>query len=163
MNLVPPSPASRYPLREPGLSLPELEGRTNEEVRALLGKPDEDRPGDCWPSPDPADPLPWVKTPAGSLMRVHVFGLVPRRIPVGVPYRTWSYHNVRGETWVLRLARQPWETGGLQPPPSPGFWGRLTARLRRIRRLPRPAPRESTPTGPPVVVETDRYPTGAVF
>lgn len=156
--LQPPDPAARYPLREFPMALGELIGWSERKVLAALGQPNTNEEGLYWRSADPGTPGALWRNQTGELATIHVFGPVPSRIPVGTPYRTWTYHNVRGMTWLLYLARLPVPDAGQAPaetPSPPGVWARLARLFGKGREKSRPRHR--------VVVEVDRYPTGAIF
>lgn len=137
----PPDLASRYPLREYAVALADVIGWTRDEVRARLGAPNDQRVGNLWASDSPG--LAFQRDSfSGELRKLAVFGPVPRAIPVGAPYETWTYHNVRGATWVLYLARPPFDD-------ARNALAKIAHKFRALSSL--------------VVVETTSYPTGAVF
>jgi len=118
-------------LREVDLDPATLVGRTAAGVLADLGAPDRTAPGEAWLSS--SDGAHYVLRPGGGIVKLHVFGAVPSRIPVGVPYLRWS-----------------WD--GLMRPGSPG--DRMTWALCLT------APADS---GELVVAEVLTHPTGARF
>lgn len=139
--LPPPHPASRYPLREYDIALRDVIGWTRDDVLARLGKPNEKQQGNLWASDSPG--LAFQRDSfSGELRKLAVFGPVPRAILVGAPYETWTYHNVRGATWILYFAHPPFDDAR----------NALEKIVYKFRAL-----------SPRVVVETTSYPTGAVF
>jgi len=103
---APPRPGG--PLRETDVDPTALVGRTAAEVLADLGAPDRTAPGEAWLSP--ADGAHYVLRPGGGIVKVHVFGALPSRIPVGEPYLRWSWDGVaraggprEASTWTLCL------------------------------------------------------------
>ncbi|MBI5652776.1 MAG: hypothetical protein HZC40_20365, partial [Chloroflexi bacterium] len=108
---------------------------------ARLGKPNEKQQGNLWASDSPG--LAFQRDSfSGELRKLAVFGPVPRAILVGAPYETWTYHNVRGATWILYFAHPPFDDAR----------NALEKIVYKFRAL-----------SPRVVVETTSYPTGAVF
>jgi hypothetical protein len=161
--LRPPDPAARYPLREFPMKLGELVGWPEEQVLAALGQPNDNAEGRSWRSPDPAAPGSFWRSEAGKIIRVHVFGPVPSRIPVATPYRVWTYHNVRGSTWVLYLSQalipDPGQAQATAAPSAEATRPGVGEKLARLFRKGRGRGR----AGQRVVVEVYQYPTGAVF
>lgn len=166
-NLNPPDLASCYPLRTYAVTLDELIGWPKERVIATLGRPNEKRQGRLWrPTTDPSMSI--RVDHAGKVMTVHVFGHVPEHIPALTPYQEWIYHNVRGQTWVLYLARTPAmgesstgpETAGSLELSRRSLWQKLQGFFRGC--LSKNAHPEDR-VGPQVVVEVYSYPTGSVF
>lgn len=96
------------PLREADLDPATLVGRSADAVLADLGAPDRTTPGDAWLSA--ADGAHYILRPGGGLVKLHVFGAVPSRIPVGEPYLRWSWDRLvrpgapgSPTTWTLCL------------------------------------------------------------
>jgi hypothetical protein len=99
----PPEPPSRYPLREYDVALNDVIGWTDAQVLTRLGEPDEKSEGRTWSS---SDRKTFWRDPAGKVIEIAVFGIVPKRIRIGDAYETWTYHNVRGATWLLFIANE---------------------------------------------------------
>jgi hypothetical protein len=175
----PPSPADHYPLRTYEVTLQELLGAPASEVLAHLGRRDGTGTGTVWP-PLPKDDgaLTFTKlvlTPSGTIIEARPFGVYPKTIIYPTAYETWTYHNVRGLTWVLFMTHN-----GACYEPSGGadmemkscrksLWERLTSlfRSRSGASLPEnsklPPPPRHRPREPLAVAEVNYYSTGAVF
>ena len=102
----PPDPASRYPLREYDFSLHELVGWSGADVLARLGEANDESEGRTWAARDTEGANSYARDGSGKIIRIHAFGVFPSTIAIGAPYVTWSYHDVRGMTWLLFLTRQ---------------------------------------------------------
>jgi hypothetical protein len=100
---TPADPASRYARREYGVALNDVVGWTAAQVLAQLGEPNEKSEGRTWSS---SDYKTFARDHAGKIREIAVFGIVPKKIPVGAAYETWAYQNVRGATWLLFIAQE---------------------------------------------------------
>ena len=89
-----PQPADRFPLREYDLTLNDLTGWTLAEVLTKLGQPDSRSMGNHWIGPDH---ITYVRQANGKIIPLHVFGVVPRKIPVGDRYEEWVYVCLRSK------------------------------------------------------------------
>jgi hypothetical protein len=145
------------------MKLGELVGWQEEQVLAALGQPNADKEGLYWRSPDPVAPVTFWRDQNGKIAKIHVFGPVPSRIPVATPYRVWTYHNVRGSTWVLYLSKASIPDAGqaqaAASAPAEAVRPDMGERLARLFGRGRGGVRR----GQRVVVEVHQYPTGAVF
>jgi hypothetical protein len=71
-----------------------------------LGELDSRSAGAAWSAGEGARHKTFVRHSSGEVVERYVFAITPHKIPVGAYYTTWTYHNMRGTTWLLFFVKE---------------------------------------------------------